>query len=279
MRDLQGKVAVVTGAGSGIGRAVAIAAGQRGMKLVVADIEPDALATTVTDLQERGFDAIGVATDVSREADIEALAAMALEHFGAVHLLHNNAGVVSSGPIDLLDQATWKWVLGVDMWSVLFGIRTFLPIMKAQGDGHIVSTASVAGLQAAPNIGPYNVAKFGGVALPETLAAELRAEKSPIGVSVLCPGAVNTQIVHAERNRPADVTASFRDSDEARAFRERAGAMLAQVGMDPADVATMVLDAVVDDRFWIITHPRWIEVMEARVTAMREGRLVQGQGG
>ena len=279
MRDLQDKVAVITGAASGIGRAMAIACGQSGMKVVLADIEQDALDSAVHDLQTDGCEAIGLRTDVSNEADIEALAATALAHFGTVHLVHNNAGVVSSGPIDLLDQATWNWVLGVDMWSVLYGIRTFLPILKAQGEGHIVNTASSAGLQAAPNIGPYNVAKFGVVALSETLAAELQAEKSPVGVSVLCPGAVNTQIVDAERNRPAHVAASYRDTDQARAFRERAGTMLAQAGLDPSDVAAMVLDAVVDRKFWIITHPRWIDVMEARVAAMREGRLAQGMGG
>ena len=202
MDDLQGRVAVVTGAASGIGKAVATALAGEGMKVVLADIEQVALDAAVAGLADAGHEVLGVRTDVSDAASIDALAAATIERFGAVHVVHNNAGVVAAGAVEELGLDTWEWVLGVDLWSVIYGVRTFLPLIKEAGEGHIVSTASVAGLQASAGIGPYNVAKFGVVALSETVRAELDAAKSPIGCSVLCPGAVDTQIVQADRNRP-----------------------------------------------------------------------------
>jgi amidase len=279
MEQLGGKVAVVTGAGSGIGRAVATACATEGMKVALADVQPDALDAAVTALADDGHDVLGVRTDVSKEADVVALRDAAVARFGTVHLVHNNAGVVAAGPIESLDQATWDWVLGVDLWSVIYGIRAFLPVLTAQGEGHVVNTASTAGLAANAGIAPYNVAKFGVVAATETLALELRQTGSPVGCSVLCPGAVNTQIVHATRNMPTDVAAGYDGGAVQERFVASAGNMLATKGKDPAEVAAMVLDAVRTGRFWIVTHPAWFDVLEARVAAMREGRLHVGFGG
>ena len=275
MEQIAGRVAVITGAASGIGRAVAMACVAGGMKVVLADIEAAPLAAAVDELAASGAEVLGVPTDVRSETAIRALADAALDRFGAVHLVHNNAGVVTAGAIDELTIEAWRWVLDVDLWSVIHGVSVFLPILKAQGVGHIVNTASTAGLQAGRSIAPYNVAKFGVVALTETLRMEVAG--TGVGASVLCPGAINTRIVDAERNRPADVPASA--GAAADGFRDRSGELLRTRGLDPSDVAALVLDAVRTDRFWIITHPRWIDVLAERVEGMRTGELRQSFGG
>jgi NAD(P)-dependent dehydrogenase (short-subunit alcohol dehydrogenase family) len=280
MDNLSGNVAVVTGAASGIGLAVATAFAHEGMKVVVADIEQGALEAAAAGLSGAGHDVLAVRTDVSDPAAVQHLADATMAHFGAVHVLHNNAGVVASGPIEELALSTWEWVLGVDLWSVIYGIRSFLPLIKAQGEGHVISTASTAGLQANAGIGPYNAAKFAVVGLMETLKLELERDGSLIGASVLCPGAVNTQIVFSDRNRPAGVTAEHRGSATEDAFKANAGTMLASQGKDPAEVAAMVVDAIRTDRFWIVTHDAWFDILRSRVEAMAEnGRLAVGFGG
>ena len=241
----------------------------------MADIDAESLREAAEQLTADGHDVLAVPTDVSSRTAIESLRDAALDAFGAVHVVHNNAGVVASGAVEDISLDLWHWVLDVDLWSVIHGVRAFTPLLKAQGEGHIVNTASTAGLQANPGIAPYNVAKFGVVALSETLRLEL--DGTGVGVSVLCPGAVNTRIVDAERNRPATIAAS--SGDVADQFRSRAGQMLASKGLDPAEVAAMVLDGIVTDRFWIITHPSWIDVMTERVAAMRDGYLHHGFGG
>ena len=247
------------------------------MKVVLADIEEAALDAAVAGLADAGHEVLGVRTDVSDAASIDALAAATIERFGAVHVVHNNAGVVAAGAVEELGLDTWEWVLGVDLWSVIYGVRTFLPLIKAAGEGHIVSTASAAGLQASAGIGPYNVAKFGVVALSETVRAELDAAKSPIGCSVLCPGAVDTQIVQADRNRPGG---PIEGSELAlRRSRSGPGRSSPQAGLAPSDVAAMVVDAIRTNRFWIVTHPAWLGVLADRVAAMPDGRLVQRSGG
>jgi NAD(P)-dependent dehydrogenase (short-subunit alcohol dehydrogenase family) len=275
VHDLATKVAIVTGAASGIGRATARRLAAAGMRVVLADIDDAALAAAADELTAAGHQALAVPTDVRSSAAIESLRDAALDAFGAVHVVHNNAGVVAAGSIEEITVDLWTWVLEVDLWSVIHGVRTFLPLLKAQGEGHIVNTSSTAGLQAMAGIAPYNVAKFGVVALSETLRVEL--EGTGVGVSVLCPGSVNTQIVHAERNLPPAVSAAT--GATADNFRAKAGAMLASQGMDPAAVADLVHDAIVDDRFWIVTHPGWLDVMTDRVAAMRDGRLHHGFGG
>lgn len=276
MEQLEGRVGVVTGAASGIGRAVATALATEGMKVVLADIEQAALDVTVAELTGAGHDVLCVRTDVSSWASVEALAEATLQRYGAVHVVHNNAGVVAAGPVEEITLDTWQWVLGVDLWSVIYGIKAFLPLIKAQGEGHVISTASTAGLQSAAGIAPYNVAKFGVVALSETLRMELDAEGSPIGCSVLCPGAVNTQIAASRRNRPA---IDHHENEVEERFVDRAGQMLATRGKDPRDVAAMVVDAIRTNRFWIVTHPAWHDVLTARVAAMPSGALAQGFAG
>jgi NAD(P)-dependent dehydrogenase (short-subunit alcohol dehydrogenase family) len=279
MKDLAGKVAVVTGAASGIGRATATRFAEEGMKVVMADIEEAALADAVTSLDNAGHEVIGVPTDVSSWDAIQALADRTMQEFGGVNVVHNNAGVVVSGPIDELTLADWEWVLGVDLWSVIYGVKAFLPLIKQTGEGHIVNTASTAGLQASGAIAPYNVAKFGVVALTETLRAELEDNES-VSASVLCPGAINTQIVMSKRNRDQESAKNHQSSKEEKAFEENAGQLLKEHGMDPSRVAELVCNAIVNDDFWILTHPEWKNVMKERVEAMiRDNSLHRGFGG
>lgn len=280
MKAFKGKVAVVTGAASGIGRATATRFAEEGMKVVMADIEEAALADAVTSLDNAGHEVIGVPTDVSSWDAIQALADRTMAEFGGVNVVHNNAGVVVAGPIAELTIKDWEWVLGVDLWSVIYGIKAFLPLIRQAGEGHIVNTASTAGLQASGAIGPYNVAKFGVVALTETLRLELDGDERPISASVLCPGAINTQIVHSKRNRDAASAEGHQVSQQESAFEERAGALLVQQGKDPSEVADMVMSGIIRNDFWILTHPDWKDVLAQRVAAMKEDNsLFTGFGG
>lgn len=278
MDALQGRVAVVTGAASGIGRAVAERLVDEGMKVALADIEEDRLAEVTASLSDRGGEVIGVPTDVRHEEAIQALADATIDAFGAVHVVHNNAGVVTSAPLDQLTTADWEWTLGVDLWSVIFGMKIFLPLIKEAGEGHIVNTASTAGLQSAPGIGPYNVAKFGVVAITETLALEL-GDIPAINASVLCPGAINTQIAASARNRP-DELADHVETDVGRNFIEGAGALLANKGKDPAEVADLVVHGITTNQFWLVTHEPWKQIMVDRAQALAtDGSLHTGFGG
>ena len=270
MEQLEGKVAVVTGGGSGIGRAVATQLAGAGMHVVIADIQQDALDATVADLVGAGHRAIGVRTDVSDGASVEALAQAALDEFGAVHVLHNNAGVGVGGPIWTQTERDWEWVLGVNLWGVIHGVRVFVPLMIEQGGpAHVVNTASMAGLISVPYLGAYNVSKHGVVTLSETLHRDLHlAGHTDIGVSVLCPGLVMTNIFESQRNRPEDLA----DGGEARglsalvggdgdgAATEDALGAFGQI-LSPDDVGAAVVDAVRQDRFYILTHPESTEAL------------------
>jgi NAD(P)-dependent dehydrogenase (short-subunit alcohol dehydrogenase family) len=275
MDELAGRVAVVTGAASGIGLATATRFAQAGMRVVLADIERDSLDTAVSKLQGQGHEVLGVATDVSQWDAIQHLADRTLDTFGQVHVVHNNAGVVRAGRLAELSIADWKWVLDVDLWSVIYGVKTFLPLIREAGEGHIVNTASSSGLQSAMDIGPYNVAKFGVVAISETLQLELIAENSAIGASVLCPGAIATRITDSERNSP-DAAA---DTETNERFRSFASKIVAD-GHTPESVAEKVVNAIRAKEFWILTHPDWVDVLRKRVEGMEDGRkLVMGFGG
>ena len=268
MYDVDDKTAVVTGAASGMGLGMAHSFAAAGMSVVLADIEADRLDTAVNGLKSNGHRAIGVVTDVSDESQIQALAQAAIDEFGAVHVVANNAGIGIGGPVDEMSLDDWKWTIDVDLWSVIYGVRTFLPILKEQGEGHITATSSMAGLLAGPVLGAYHVAKHGVVALMDTVRIELKIAKSAISASVLCPGPVDTEIAKSERNRP-DAFGEHESSDIEERFWTSLSSQLAG-GMDPAEVGDLVLDAVQNERFWILTHPNeFIPLVERRLDSIK----------
>ena len=264
---------MITGAASGIGLAMAHRFAAEGMKLVLGDIERPVLQRAGEALTRGGADVLTVPTDVSVEADVTALAATALEHFGDVHLVCNNAGVGSRGlPIAELPSEDFEWVLAVNLFGVIHGLRAFLPHLRANDVGHIVNTASTSGLYHLPRMGPYNASKAAVVALSETLRFELAAEGSKVGVSVLCPSWVRTNISTADRNRPERFAYSL-DTDQmaqVTAYKARRR-QLAQVAADPADIADQVCKAVKDNRFYILTHLASLDVFDARARRILAG--------
>ncbi|HTU37446.1 MAG TPA: SDR family NAD(P)-dependent oxidoreductase [Acidimicrobiales bacterium] len=269
MEDLHGKVAVITGGASGIGKAVGLRAAAEGMRIVLADIEEDPLNEAVAELTKNGTEAIGVVTDVSDLTSVQALRDRALDRFGAVHLIHNNAGVGLGGPIWEVSEEDWRWILGVNLWGVVHGVHTFVPLLLDQGEGHVVNTASIAGLIAAAFLGPYNATKQAVVAISETLFKDLQAIGAPIGVSVLCPGFVQTRIAESDRNRP--VWAPDREVAGAAQLRTAVQDMV-DAGIPPDAVADRVLDAVKRDTFYILTHPELTAAITTRCEDIVEGR-------
>jgi NAD(P)-dependent dehydrogenase (short-subunit alcohol dehydrogenase family) len=269
--DVKGKTAVVTGGASGIGRGVVRCLAAQGMNIVLADIEQAPMDEVVAELAASGNEAIGVRTDVSKLEQIENLAAAALDRFGAVHVLCNNAGVGVSDPIGATSMEDWRWTLDIDLWGPIHGVHVFLPIMEGQGEGHINSTASMAGLYAGASLGAYNVAKHGVVALMASLERDLRLAGSAVRASVLCPGPINTNIVVSERNRPAESAAQHTGTDTGKKFWDMLSKTLSE-GMNPDEVGPMVLDAIVNERFWVLTHPEmasWVTQQAERMVADR----------
>jgi len=271
MEDLRGKVAVITGGASGIGRAVARRAAAEGMKVVIADIEEGALKKAESELTGQGADAIAVTTDVADAGSVRGLRDRALRHYGAVHLVHNNAGVGGGGPIWEVPEEDWRWIVGVNLWGVIHGVRTFVPVLLRQGgEGHIVNTGSVAGLASGPFMSVYNVTKHGVVTLSETLQKDLALLGSAIKVSVLCPGFVRTRILDADRNRPASLRTSATPQHDPE-MEERARAAIA-AGLPPAEAAAQVVDAVKNERFYVLTHPEFAPWIQERMEDILEGR-------
>jgi NAD(P)-dependent dehydrogenase (short-subunit alcohol dehydrogenase family) len=258
MKDFQGKVAVITGGASGLGRAMAERFAREGMRIVLADVEPNALAKAEAEMKAAGAKVIGVRTDVSRAAEVAALAQKTLAAFGAVHIVANNAGVAPLGNAWENSVADWEWTLGVNLWGVIHGVRVFTPIMLAQGsEAHVVNTASVSGLISPPGSAMYNVTKHAVVALTETLYHDLALKQARIGCSVLCPAYVPTGIVDSERNRPA----LLQNPAQVKTAEQRAReAMLRKAvtsgKLSSADVAEKVFQAVREERFYILTHPK-----------------------
>lgn len=246
MENLDGRVAVITGAASGIGLAMAHRFASEGMRLVLSDVEAPALEAAVAGLPA-GTSVVSTLCDVSKGAQVDALRDVAIDAFGAVHLVCNNAGVGGGGAMTELNISDWEWVIGVNLWGVIHGVRAFLPLLTEQGEGHIVNTASVAGLFAAPFMGAYNVSKYGVVALSETLFNELAMAHPDVNVSVLCPSWVRTNIASSARNHPDGAP------EDASAIAEVIETFISK-GIDPADVADRVVDAVKVRRFWILTH-------------------------
>ena len=266
MQNFIGKTAVVTGGASGIGRAMADRFAREGMRIVLADIEQSALDRAVDEMRTAGAEVIGVKTDVADCGQVEALAARTVEAFGGVHILCNNAGVASDGATSWQQSAKdWQWVMGVNLWSVIHGIRTFVPLMLEQNDeGHIVNTASLAGLFAMPMAAPYHVTKFGVVALSESLFYEFATIGAKLGVSVLCPAWVKTRILESSRNRPAELRnegASGPDAGLMAAFQKR----IEEQGLEPSYIAERVFDAVRDNQLYILTHPEFKDSLRWRM--------------
>lgn len=274
MRELKGKVAVVTGAASGIGRAMAERFAREGMRLVLADVQEGPLGEARDAIGRGGVEAIAVRTDVSRWEEVDALAKRAFEAYGAAHVLCNNAGVGAGGLCWEMPAADWEWVLGVNLWSVVHGIRAFVPRMIAQGEGHVVNTASIAGLLSAPGMGPYCATKHAVVAISECLHHDLTitGNASKVHVSVVCPAWVKTNIADAARNRPASARAAKERSPQEQMLEELVRAAVAG-GIPAAEVADQVLQAVVEERFWVLTHPKTKKAVERRMRGILEGTL------
>ena len=264
--EMTGRTAVITGAGSGFGREFAYIAAARGMKLVLADINEAGLNATVAELHERGAEVIGVPTDVSSAVAVQALADAAVAHFGKVHLLFNNAGVGSGGFVWESTHADWQWVLGVNVWSVIHGVRIFTPLMLAHGEpAHIVNTASAAGLINAPNMGIYNLSKHAVVSLSETLFHDLSVVKAQIGVSVLCPAFVPTGIATSHRNRPAALANDLPPTPSMLAAQQASVKAVASGRISASEIAALTFDAIDEGRFYIVPHEKILDVVTQRM--------------
>ena len=258
MKEFKGKTAVVTGAASGIGRGFAERCVQEGMNVVLADVEERALMHAAEELSAAGGVVLPVVTDVSKPEAIEALANKTIDAYGKVHILFNNAGVGGGSSIWESTPADWDWVLGVNLFGVINGVRTFVPLMHEQNEPcHIVNTASILGLLSIPGSGVYNVSKYGVVALSETLHYELAAQDSNIKVSVLCPAWVSTQILESSRNRPEELQNIDVEEPELTPEEEAASAAFAQAiadGLPPLEVADHIFNAIMGEKLYILTH-------------------------
>ncbi|WP_419839899.1 SDR family NAD(P)-dependent oxidoreductase [Candidatus Poriferisodalis sp.] len=273
METMTGRVAVVTGAASGIGKALALGFAGEGANVVLADIEEAPLRAAEAEVADRGVEALGVITDVTDADSVGALAQATIDRFGAVHMVCNNAGVGGGGLIRNQQLVDWQWVVDVCLWGVIHGVHHFLPHLIEAEESHIMSTASVAGLMSVPGLGPYNAAKYGVVAIMETLHLEMQRDRNAdVGVSVLCPGVVRTNIATAQRNRPEELRRQRRPRPEGEAPSETADARRRNAniaaalerGMDPSQVAAKVIEAMYERRFWVLSHPELLAEVNHR---------------
>jgi NAD(P)-dependent dehydrogenase (short-subunit alcohol dehydrogenase family) len=275
MQHFAGRTAVITGAGSGFGLEVARIAARKGMNLVLADVQPDALDRAAAELQGQGAAVLAMRVDVSKAAEVEALGRAAFERFGAPHLVFNNAGVGCGGLIWESTAADWDWVLGVNLMGVAHGIRVFTPMMLAAAradagyEGHIVNTASMAGLQNMPNMGVYNASKHAVVSISETLHHDLALVTDRLGASVLCPYFIPTGIAHSQRNRPAAPGEATQSQRVAEAMMVKA---VTSAKVTAAEVAQLVFDAVAAKRFYIYSHPQALATVQTRLDDVVHGR-------
>lgn len=271
MKDLAGKVAAVTGAASGLGRALALAFAREGMQVALADVDETNLAQTADAVRVLGVRAWTARLDVSNGEEVERFAAQAFAELQAVHVVCNNAGVSPLGAAWETSAADWEWILGVNLWGVIHGVRAFVPRLLAQGEGHVVNTASVAGFISPSGSGAYNVTKHGVVALSESLHHDLRKAGASIGVSVLCPAYVPTGIADSERNRPSGFPQGSK-SKETLNREEMLRKAVAAGRLSADDVARKVVEAVKEQRFYVLTHPRIKGAIRARMEDILEER-------
>jgi len=269
MRELKGKVAAVTGAASGLGRAMALAFADEGMHVALGDVADT--GDVFAHIEKRGVSALSMKLDVSKPAEVEAFAQLIDRDLGGAHVVCNNAGVSPLGAAWEMSLGDWQWTLGVNLWGVIHGVRAFVPRLVARNEGHVVNTASVAGLISPPGTAAYNVTKHAVVALSETLLHDLRERKSAVGVSVLCPAYVPTGIADSERSRPPGVapTAKTRETLAREAMLKKA---VASGRLSADDVARAVVQAVKEERFYVLTHPRIKGAIRARMEDMLEER-------
>jgi NAD(P)-dependent dehydrogenase (short-subunit alcohol dehydrogenase family) len=270
MKELTGKVAAITGGASGIGRALADGFAAAGMGISLADIETGPLAAAVDELTQGGVDVIGVECDVADASQVDAFAAATFDHFGTAHIVCNNAGVGGgTGRTWEVSPEGWEWTVSVNLMGVVHGIRAFVPRFVEQGDGHVVNTASLAGLRGAPMMAPYVATKHAVVGISESLHHDFTLSGIPVGVSVLCPGFIRTRIADSGRNWPAHLGANPTpepDAPEADFIRS-----LVESGMDPADYAATVIDAIRADRFIVLSDPAHVAAIAARHDETRDG--------
>ena len=269
MKELKGKVAAVTGAASGLGRAMALAFADEGMSVALGDVG-DATEVLAT-IKSKGVAALSMKLDVSRGEEVEAFAQRIDKELGGAHVVCNNAGVSPLGAAWEASVGDWQWILGVNLWGVIHGVRSFVPRLMKRNEGHVVNTASVAGIINPPGSGAYNVTKHGVVALSETLFHDLRERNSAVGVSVLCPAYVPTGIADSERNRPAGLTAAAK-TRETLAREAMLRKAVASGRLTAEDVARAVVQAVKEDRFYVLTHPRIKGAIRARMEDILDDR-------
>ncbi|GAB5450138.1 MAG: SDR family NAD(P)-dependent oxidoreductase [Halioglobus sp.] len=273
MQDFAEKTAVITGGANGIGRAMAERFLSLGMNVVIGDIEQAVLDDAVQALQARG-NCTGLRTDVSQQGDVDALAKFALDSFGAIHIACNNAGVFAGGVLWEESLADYRWQMDVNVWGVVHGVRTFVPIMKEQGDEcHIVNTASMAAVTAMPYSGIYHMTKHAVLAMSESLYHELSFHAPNVKVSVLCPEAINTGIAQSERNRPQQYSGAdnVQQTDE-RAMVMQALADSTAAGIGPEVMAQRVHEAIVEEKFYILSEEAWRDAANTRLDDIRAGR-------
>jgi NAD(P)-dependent dehydrogenase (short-subunit alcohol dehydrogenase family) len=269
MRELKGKVAAVTGAASGLGRAMALAFADQGMHVALGDVADTGDA--VAQIEKRGVRAVSMKLDVSKAAEAEAFAQLVDRDLGGAHVVCNNAGVSPLGTAWEMSLGDWQWIMGVNLWGVIHGVRAFVPRLLARNEGHVVNTASVAGLINPAGTAAYNVTKHAVVALSETLYHDLRERQSAVGVSVLCPAYVPTGIADSERNRPAGVepTPKTKETLAREAMLKKA---VASGRLSAEDVARAVVQAVKEERFYVLTHPRIKGAIRARMEDILDER-------
>jgi len=270
MKEFTGRVAVITGGASGIGRAMADRFASAGMKVVLADIEENALRQAESELRTQGATALGVVTDVAQAESVEALAQKTIDAFGSVHILCNNAGVGSGFGLSWNQPLqNWQWGFSVNFFGVVHGIRAFVPLMlKQDTEGHIINTASVAGLISSPFISVYDATKFAVMTITESLHLELALQKARIKVSVLCPGFVHTNLTSSERNRPINLQVKPPRLSETEIFFGSQMFAAATSGTHPAEIAEKVFAAIQNEQFYILPHPEFLPVLRLRMEAI-----------